>query len=82
MAERRKWASLAHVPFVALTASVAVETAELGLSEVLHKPVDIDRLLAVARRYAGPARSGTYSSQAPPKTARASVPPPKAKKER
>ncbi len=64
LAERRKWASLAHVPFVALTASGAFDAAELGVAEVLRKPVDIDRLLAVARRYA-PARSGTYAATAP-----------------
>jgi two-component system, OmpR family, response regulator len=64
LAERRKWASLAHVPFVALTASGAFDAAELGVAEVLRKPVDIDRLLAVARRYA-PGRSGTYSAVTP-----------------
>lgn len=62
MAERRKWASLAHVPFVALTASVGLDAAELGLAEVLQKPVDAELLLAVVRRYAGTERSGFYSA--------------------
>ena len=71
LAERRKWASLTHVPFVALTASGMFDATELGVSEILRKPVDIDRLLAVVRRYA-PGRSGTYSAVTPkaPKTTR------------
>jgi CheY-like chemotaxis protein len=64
LAERRKWARLAQVPFVALTASGALDAAELGVAEILRKPVDIDRLLAVARRYAA-GRSGTYSATTP-----------------
>jgi CheY-like chemotaxis protein len=64
LAEKRKWASLAHVPFVALTASGEFHPEELGVVEVLRKPVDIDRLLAVARRYANE-RSGTFSTVTP-----------------
>ena len=65
LAERRKSARLTHVPFVALTASGALDAAELGVAEILRKPVDIDRLLAVARRYAGTGRSGTYQAITP-----------------
>ena len=64
LAEKRKWATLAHVPFVALTASGEFEPEELGVVEVLRKPVDIDRLLAVARRYTTE-RSGTFSTVTP-----------------
>jgi CheY-like chemotaxis protein len=61
LAERRKWATLSHVPFVLLTARSAVDAAELGVAEVLRKPIGIEELLAVARRYAS-GRSGTYSA--------------------
>src|SRR5262245_33124483 len=61
LAERRKWATLAHVPFVLLTANTMVDAHELGVAEILIKPVGMDQLLAVARRYAS-GRSGTYAA--------------------
>ena len=61
LAERRKWSTLSHVPFVLLTANVNASAAELGAAEVLVKPIGMDELLAVARRYAS-GRSGTYSA--------------------
>jgi CheY-like chemotaxis protein len=65
LAERRKWATLAHVPFVLLTANTQVDPQELGVAEVLIKPIGIDPLLAVARRYAT-GRSGTYAAVTEP----------------
>ncbi len=65
LAEKRKWASLTNVPFVLLTASSGINGTELGAAEVLLKPVGIDQLLAVARRYAG-GTSGTYSAVVEP----------------
>jgi CheY-like chemotaxis protein len=64
LAERRKWASLTHVPFVVLTANATATAAELAVAEVLRKPVDAEQLLAVARRYAT-GRSGTYTAVTP-----------------
>jgi CheY-like chemotaxis protein len=65
LAERRKWAMLAHVPFVLLTANTQVDPQELGVSEILIKPVGMDQLLAAARRYAS-GRSGTYAAVTEP----------------
>ena len=61
LAERRKFASLAHVPFVVITAYGDVTAADLGVAEVLKTPLELDRLLALARRYAS-GRSGTYTA--------------------
>lgn len=69
LAERRKWACLTHVPFVVITANTMVNAADLGAAEVLFKPVDLDRLVALARRYNSLA-SGVYQAveQSSPKT--------------
>lgn len=67
LAERRKWLYLTQVPFVVLTASMNVSAEELGVAEVVHKPVHIDRLIAVARRYTS-LSSGLYAAVERPKT--------------
>jgi CheY-like chemotaxis protein len=61
LVERRKWATLASVPFVLLTANALVDAQDLGVAEVLIKPVSMEQLLACARRYAS-GRSGTYAA--------------------
>jgi CheY-like chemotaxis protein len=53
MAEFSPDANLAPIPVVLLTADVRAEAKakELGLSSFLTKPIDVDRLIAIAARY-------------------------------
>jgi CheY-like chemotaxis protein len=53
MADFSRDASLAAIPVVLLTADVRAEAKakELGLSSFLTKPIDVDRLMAIAQRY-------------------------------
>ncbi len=63
-ADQLKNPRLATIPVVICSASTNVEyhAERLGVSDVLEKPLDIDRLLAVVARYAGPGRPiGTVS---------------------
>ncbi len=59
LAERRKWSCLAQVPFVVLTGNALATAKDLGVADVLHKPVDLTRLVAIARLYGRP-DSGSY----------------------
>jgi CheY-like chemotaxis protein len=45
-------AMLGHIPIVVISATGTFETAKvLGAQECLHKPVDLDALVAVVQRY-------------------------------
>jgi CheY-like chemotaxis protein len=66
LAERRKSPTLSQVPFVLLTANPNVSATELGAAEVLVKPIGMEDLLSVARRYASTDTSGTFSAAADP----------------
>jgi CheY-like chemotaxis protein len=51
-AEQRRDPALAGIPVVVLSAEGdGARTGELGAVEVLRKPVDFDRLLAILARY-------------------------------
>ena len=53
--QRRLVSDLAHVPVVLMSAmpSLELHARHLGAVDLLTKPVDLDRMLSIVRRYSG-----------------------------
>ena len=50
-AAQKQDAAIAHIPVVVVTAFGSSETKQIDATLILHKPLDLDRLLVVIRDY-------------------------------
>jgi CheY-like chemotaxis protein len=50
-AEQMADAAIAHIPVVVLSAAAPQRVTRLAVEDVLHKPIDLDTLLAAVRRH-------------------------------